>query len=157
MGYRTFMSVEVKGVSHLLGGSGETTEKVSRDMGYRSNSIATSREIGPQSYGGFGPKSPNFERSQGVQVEAPSIAIGGFSLECFRACCLAASQRATRELALVYQLPLQLLSDHLSAERRGRCLGWSSQHREANGLLSVHLPGWSLRVQYTPPISGQSH
>ena len=37
------------GVSHHFGGNADLPEKVSRDMGYRSDSIAISRDMGPLS------------------------------------------------------------------------------------------------------------
>ena len=38
------------GVSHHFGGSAKPPEKVSRDMVYRSDSIAVSRDMGPLSF-----------------------------------------------------------------------------------------------------------
>ena len=49
MGYRTDVLCETKyqwGVSHHVGGGANLPEKVSHDMGYRSDSIAISRDTG---------------------------------------------------------------------------------------------------------------
>ena len=50
MGYRTDVSVQIEyqgGVSNHFGGVLTSLKKVSRDRGYRSDSIAVSRDMGP--------------------------------------------------------------------------------------------------------------